>query len=71
MKTMTCKGMGGLCDAEIKGSTPEEMMNNGMKHIEEAHPKMADDIKAMPKDDPKMKEWSEKFMADWENTPED
>ena len=62
---MTCGQMGGMCDAKITGSTPEEMMGNGMKHLEQAHPQMAADIKAMPKDDPKMKEWSEKFMKDW------
>ncbi len=71
MKTMTCKQMGGPCDANISGATSEEMMNNGMMHIEKAHPDMAAKIKAMPKDDPKMMEWNEKFMKDWENTPED
>ena len=35
MKTMTCRQMAGPCDAEITGSTPEEMMQNGEKHIRE------------------------------------
>jgi len=68
---MTCKQMGGPCDAKIQGSTPDEMMKNGMMHLEQAHPKMAADVKAAPKDDPKMVEWSEKFMADFENAPEE
>ena len=28
---MTCKQMGGPCDAKVKGETPDEMMKNGMK----------------------------------------
>ena len=39
MKTITCKmlnnGKGG-CDAEIHASTYEEMMGEGMKHMEMA-----------------------------------
>jgi hypothetical protein len=52
------------------GSTPEEMMGNGMVHLKSAHPEMAADIEATPKDDPKMTAWSEKFMKDWANTPD-
>lgn len=70
MKTMTCAQMGGMCETAISGTTPEEMTENGMKHIEEAHPDMAADIKAMPEDDPKMIAWHEKFMKDWEELPE-
>lgn len=70
MKTMTCRQMGGPCDAEIKGATAEEMMANGMKHLEEAHPEMAADVKAMDRNDPKMVEWSEKFAADFAAAPE-
>ena len=47
------------------------MMMNGMKHLEEAHPEMAADIKAMPQDDPAMVEWGKKFHADFEALPED
>lgn len=71
MKTMTCRQMGGMCDAPVQGANAMEMMANGMVHLEQAHPDMAASIKAMPKDDPKMTEWSEKFMADFENAPED
>ncbi|MDE2016044.1 MAG: DUF1059 domain-containing protein [Patescibacteria group bacterium] len=71
MKTMTCAQMGGMCETKISGSTPEELMANGMQHLESAHPQMAADVKAAPKDDPRMVEWSKKFKEDWENTPED
>jgi predicted small metal-binding protein len=66
MKTMTCSQMGGPCDAKIIGDTPEEMLVNAMKHLEEAHPDMAAQVKAMPKDDPTMISWNEKFMKDFE-----
>lgn len=62
--------MGGMCETAMSAGTQEEMMNKGMAHLEEAHPEMAATIKAMPKDDPKMVEWSEKFVKDWEATPE-
>ena len=67
---MTCAQLGGMCGAEITGNTSEEMMGNGMAHIESAHQSMAADIKAMPKDDPKMVAWFEKFMKDWASTPD-
>ncbi len=70
MKTMTCAQMGGMCETAVTGNTAEEMMSNGMAHLEEAHPEMAANVKAMPKDDPKMVEWNEKFMKDWEAAPE-
>ncbi|MDD5050724.1 MAG: DUF1059 domain-containing protein [Candidatus Pacebacteria bacterium] len=70
MKTITCRAMGGECDEPITGTTPEELMANGMKHLEKAHPKMAADVKKMPKDDPMMKKWSEDFMKTWAGTPD-
>lgn len=71
MKTMTCAQMGGTCDTAISAETKDEMMAKGMAHLEEAHPEMAADIKATPKDDPKMVAWGQKFDQDWENTPDD
>ncbi len=70
MKMMTCRQLGGPCDEKITGSTPDEMMANGMKHLEKAHPQMAADVKSMPEDDPKMVEWSKKFQADFAKAKE-
>ena len=70
MKTMTCRELGGMCDTGLTAETSDEMMMKGMAHLEEAHPEMAESIKAMPKDDPAMLEWSQKFMADWASAPE-
>lgn len=63
--------MGGMCDAPIHGATQDEMLANGMRHLEEAHPEMAATVKAAPKDDPMMVEWMQKFQATWDATPED
>jgi predicted small metal-binding protein len=69
MKTLTCKQLGGPCDEAISAETKEEMMNKGMAHLASAHPQMAADVQAMPKDDPKMVEWAKSFDAMWENAP--
>jgi predicted small metal-binding protein len=71
MKTMTCTQLGGECDTKITGNTPEELISNGMQHLESAHPQMAADVKAAPKDSPMMVAWNEKFMKDWADTPDD
>ncbi len=70
MKMMTCAQMGGQCDAEITGATENEMIANGMKHLEEAHPEMAATVKAASPEDPMMKAWGEKFHKDFEAAPE-
>ncbi|MEK7100692.1 MAG: hypothetical protein AAB921_01175 [Patescibacteria group bacterium] len=71
MKTMTCAQMGGMCDTALHAETKDEMMGAGMAHLEVAHPEMAESVKNMPKEDPMMVAWVEKFNADWETTPED
>lgn len=70
MKTMTCTQMGGMCDEAVSGNTSEEIMMKGMQHLEEAHPEMAANVKAMPIDDPAMVAWSEKFQKDFDALPE-
>ena len=62
--------MGGPCDAKITGNTADEIMAKGMKHLEEKHPDMAANVKAMPETDPKMVAWNEKFAKDFEAAPE-
>lgn len=62
--------MGGPCDAPISGETKEEVMANGMRHLEEAHPEMAEDVKNAAPDSPMMVTWNEKFDKDFEEAPE-
>ena len=70
MKTLTCKQMGGPCDEKITAGSYKEMMDKGWEHVAKAHPEMAKDIQAMPKDDPKMVEWEKGFKAEYEAAPE-
>lgn len=70
MKQMTCAQMGGpaTCNAVITGNTPNEMIDNGMKHLMQTHPEMAVDMKAMSKED--MDKWGVGFQKKWDATPE-
>lgn len=67
MKSMTCAAAGGpaTCTAVITGNTVDEMLASGMKHVTEAHPEMAADIKKMSKEDMAkfMIEFKSKFDA--------
>ena len=72
MKKMTCREMGGACDAEIRGETADEMMENGKKHVHEA----ADDahnetVKQMQNSTPEeMQAWMEDFHKKFEAAPD-
>jgi len=70
MKQMTCAQMGGPadCTATISGATPDEMIKNGMTHLNEAHPQMVKDMEAMPKET--MDKWREEFQQKWDAAPE-
>jgi hypothetical protein len=70
MKQMTCVEMGGpaTCSAMISGNTPDEMVGNGMKHLAEAHPKMVEDMKTMPKE--VGDKWRAEFQEKWDAAPE-
>ena len=69
MKQMTCAQMGGpaTCDAVISGDTPEAMIANGMVHLKEAHPDMAEGMKTAPKET--MEKWRADFQQKWDATP--
>ena len=58
---MTCPAAGGpaTCSGVLSGNTAEEMVADGMKHVTQAHPEMAADIKKMSPDD------TAKWMADF------
>lgn len=80
MKTMTCRQMGGPCDHPNHGSTVDEMMADGAKHIQEeaakgdeAHKKVLDMMMDMQKnpDSGENKQWRAKFAADFAALPED
>ncbi|OGM22836.1 hypothetical protein A2961_01570 [Candidatus Woesebacteria bacterium RIFCSPLOWO2_01_FULL_39_21] len=80
MKTMTCKQLYGPCDALIHGATAEEMMENSKKHAMEMVAKgdkvHIDAMEVMKNQHMNMnpeavKQWMEKFHADFATQPKD
>lgn len=69
---MTCAVMGGPCETIISGNTPEELMNNGTKHLksmnDEEHKAALKSMQNMS--DEENKEWNDKFMKLWNETPD-
>jgi|GEM_PF-1115074 len=70
MKQLTCEEMGGPngCTTVISGNTPDEMIKNGMEHLKEAHPDMAEGMKTMSKE--QGDQWMADFKKKWAETPE-
>ena len=70
MKQMTCAQMGGpaTCSTMISGNTPEEMVANGTKHVNAAHPDIAENMKKMSKEDGD--KWMAVFKAKWAAMPD-
>lgn len=75
MKSMTCKELDGVCDAEITGNTPEEMMKNSQEHAmnanDEAHKNKMTQMGEMPKDPETVKKYMDDFKAKFDALPED
>ena len=69
MKQMTCAQMGGpaTCTTVMSGNTADEMRANGMKHVLQAHPDMAESMKTMPKE--KMDAWMADFQKKFDAAP--
>lgn len=69
MKQMTCAQMGGpaTCTTVISGNTAQEMVDNGMKHLKEAHPEMLADMDKMSDDD--KAKWMADFQAKFDAAP--
>ena len=65
MKIMTCKQMGGPCDAQISGSNPQEMLKRGLDHlslnVDPDHQAALKMMKAMDPDSPEAKQWHADF----------
>lgn len=74
---MTCRQMGGNCDFAVHGSTADELMGNGAKHVQEMaakgdaeHIKIQAMMDAMQKDPAAGQAWYKKFTADFAALPE-
>lgn len=69
MKQMQCSDMGGGdCREMIQGNTAEEIVDNGMRHVESAHPEMAKRIAAMS--DKEKGKWMADFKKKFDALPE-
>ena len=69
---MTCRQMGGPCDASLYGNTADEMIKNGATHIDEqsakgdeAHKKVKIMMDAMKKNPASGMDWYTKFQKDF------
>jgi predicted small metal-binding protein len=78
MKTMTCRQMGGNCDAAFQGKTSKEIMDAGAEHVKEMaasgdaeHIKILEMMNSMQNDPEAAKAWDDKFQADFAALPED
>lgn len=78
MKTMTCRQLGGPCDAALHGATSVELMNNGSAHVmdmvakgDEPHKQVLAMMEETQKNPAMAKEWGDKFEKDFAATPED
>lgn len=73
MKTMTCKQMGGPCDAPIQGETAEEMLNNCREHVhsmdDEGHKKVVVQMEEIQKNPEEAKKWNDEFISKFNELP--
>ena len=72
MKKMTCREMGGTCDAEIRGETAEEMMENGKNHVhgqtDEGHQGLVKQMEGSSEEE--MEAWKKDFATKFEAVPD-
>jgi len=73
MKKMTCKDMGGSCDAEMTAETADEMMKKGGDHVNEmaaagdpAHIELKTQMDGAMTDKAAMDAWMTMFNEGWE-----
>ncbi len=75
---MTCRQMGGPCDAVIEAATPEEMMSKGGQHITDmlaqgdtTHQEAKQMMDEAQQDPAKMEAWRNQFMQTYNSLPEE
>ena len=74
MKKSTCKELDGVCDAEITGETPEEMMKNAQEHAmsanDEAHKNKMKGMGEMDTGPEAVKKYMDDFKAKFDTLPD-
>ena len=68
MKTMSCKELGGPCDAKISAKTWDEMVQKMTAHVIKDHPDTARKMEKMHNDDPK--KWGRTYKPKWDASSE-
>lgn len=73
MKTMTCKDMGGPCDAEISAETFAELAEKGKAHVHEqaeevGHAELVEKMKAITPEE--YDKWEEGTKAKFDALPD-
>ena len=78
MKTMTCRQLGGACDAQFHGITFEQIAAQSKQHGldmlrrgDAAHLKAMSDMRAQMSDPQLMQRWMQDKRAEFEALPED
>lgn len=75
MKELTCKQIGGPCDARFRGSTPGEVTEAVSEHIIEmaktdlAHKESLDEMLAIYSDTKQHEKWHKKYQKTWNEAP--
>ena len=72
MKNITCKEMGGICDAVISAETAEEMGKKGKEHVhsvdDDAHKALIEKMEAISKEE--RAAWFKELAAKFEAAPD-
>ena len=68
MKTMTCKDLGGTCDARLSAGSWDEMVTTMTKHVMANHPDVAKQMEKMHNEDPT--KWGKETRPKWDAAPE-
>ena len=68
MKTLTCRQLGGACDAQIAADSWAEMAKLMTQHVTANHPEVAKAMEEIYRTDPER--WSKEHKAQWERAPD-
>ena len=67
MKTMTCRQLGGTCDAPLTADSWDAMVKKMTAHVLEKHPDVAQKMAKMHEQDPK--KWGAEMKPKWDAAP--
>ncbi len=68
MKILTCKELGGECDARLSAETWKEIVGKMVDHVVTHHSETAKEMEKMHNEDPE--KWGKEHKPLWEAAPE-